>query len=236
MNAAYRWRRATTQKTSLPPEDIAPSLREQTVDQPALSARSRARHWSHPHGSRRPRRCRSPGKRQQGPRRWRGWCSSISTARRTRPCASAPRRSDGLPSVPLVARSGRAFGGGFGHRPKGYSGSFVNKSQALVTPPARATSTGTTKTSSPACTPKANRRPATRSRIEVMAFGATASRIEATARTLASRVFGSTLARRSKIRRPDCSDDGKCDELDPEQPVRLARDGKEDRDEQNRDE
>ena len=34
-------------------EDLAPSLREQTVDQPALPARSRARHCAPPHGSRR---------------------------------------------------------------------------------------------------------------------------------------------------------------------------------------
>ena len=34
----------------------------------------------------------------------------------------------------------------------------------------------------------------------------------------------------------DSSDGGKCDELDPEHPVRLVRDGKEDRDEQHRDE
>ena len=47
-------------------EDIAPSLREQTVDQPALQARSRASHCSHPARGSSFWRCRSPGKRQRG--------------------------------------------------------------------------------------------------------------------------------------------------------------------------
>jgi hypothetical protein len=48
-------------------------------------------------------------------------------------------------------------------------GILVSSSHALVTPPASATSTGKTKTSRPAWSPKTRSRPAITTRIDVMA-------------------------------------------------------------------
>lgn len=90
---------------------------------------------------------------------------------------------------------------------RGYSGSFVNRSHALVTPPARPASTGRTRTSSP------------RDRV---CAGVTRIRVD----------FGEPI--QSQV--AEAPDEGKGDELDPEHPLRLVRDRQEDRDEQDRDE
>jgi hypothetical protein len=73
VNAAYRWRRATTEKTSLPPFEtrlLTSPLYRPEPSPPVPHPTRESSSW----------RCRSPGKRQQAPRGRCGRCCSDAAA------------------------------------------------------------------------------------------------------------------------------------------------------------
>ena len=99
VNGAYRRRRATTQKTSLPPFQsrllTSPLYGPEPSPQLLTTHTEQGSSW----------RSRSPGKRQQGPRR-RDRCCSDASARHVGARAAAPARSSGLTVPPLFVPRG----------------------------------------------------------------------------------------------------------------------------------
>ena len=75
VTAAYRRRRATTQKTSLPP------FESRLLTSPLYWSGAEPATADTPHVEGSSSRCPSPGKRQQGPRRRRGRCAQQAAAR-----------------------------------------------------------------------------------------------------------------------------------------------------------
>ena len=99
VNAAYRWRRATTQRTSLPP------FESRLLTSPLYRPGAEPATAHTPHGTRVVLAQPLPGKRQQGPRR-RDRCCSDASARHVGGRAAAPVRSSGLTVPPLFVPRG----------------------------------------------------------------------------------------------------------------------------------